>query len=117
MPTALALIAGQAAAVDLTCGMRDAACLGGCAQTNVQFTVNPAQFADPVSPRDPPRRQVTTVTVGNSTFTAQPILLSGGIVGFDDGTGHRLMIVQPDGAARLTLQIQDRVLIGHCDKD
>ncbi|WP_245540841.1 hypothetical protein [Octadecabacter antarcticus] len=105
------------AAADLLCLLTDVNCLSDCAETSVHFSINTSQFVDAQDPNDPPRRQVSDVAIGDRRFTAQAIMMDGGIVGFHEDAGElgsALMIVQASGAARLTLQPQNITLRGMC---
>lgn len=112
----LCLMASPAVA-DLECVLQVRGCVIDCVETTVNFTIDTSQFVAPQSPRDPPRRQVATVTLNDATFVAQAIIMQGGVVGFHEDAGalgSRLMIVQPDGTARLTLQPSNQRLEGQC---
>ena len=105
------------AVAQFDCVLKDRSCVENCAQTEVRFDIDEAQFADPQDPNDPPRRQVTMVTQNNETFAATAIMMPHGVRGFHKDAGElgsRLMIVQPDGAARLTLQPDNVTLVGQC---
>ena len=115
----LCLVAGKSLATDLVCTLTDEACVANCAQTQVTFAIDFNQFVAPQNPNDPPRRQVTRVTVDADTFMAEAIAMDGGVLGFDhnDGSGGAtLMIVQPDGTTRLSRQPQGRILTGLCTR-
>lgn len=110
------LLADQASA-ELSCGLTDVTCDTNCAVTSVQFHVDKSQFVDAQDPADPPRRQVTQVTMGARMFNAQAIMMDGGILGFHEDAGEigsALMIVQADGSARLLLQPENQTLTGGC---
>ena len=117
---ALACILAGPAAANLSCSLTDKTCDTDCAVTSVQFHIDKNQFVDAQSPADPPRRQITNVTMGNRTFTAQAIMMDGGILGFHEDAGEigsALMIVQADGTARLRLQPSNQTLTGTCTPD
>ena len=100
------------AVAQFDCVLKDRSCVANCAQIEVRFDIDEAQFADP---HDPPRRQVTMVTQNNATFAATAIMMTHGVRGFHEDAGElgsRLMIVQADGAARLTLQPDNVTLVG-----
>jgi hypothetical protein len=104
-------------AADLSCRLTDSTCLTDCAKTSVRFSIDASQFVAPQDPSDPPRRQVSDVTMGDRRFNAQAIMMDGGIVGFHQDAGETaraLMIVQADGSARLTLEPENQTLIGTC---
>jgi len=108
--------AGPAAA-QWACVLTNEMCSTLCAKTTVSFAIDSNQFVAPHSPQDPPRRQVTTVTMNDATFVAEAIMMSGGVQGFHEDAGalgRRLMIVQPDGRARLSIQPQNIQLSGIC---
>lgn len=113
------LLAGQAHAQDYICYMRELPCASECSDTTVEFSIDTSQFAAPQDPNDPPRRQVTQVTLDDTSFSAEAIWMSGGIRGFhhDAGAlGSRLMIVQREGYARLSLQPENQTLTGFCTR-
>lgn len=113
-------LAGSAAQAALNCTLTNDACQIDCTHMNVQFEIDPNQFVAPQSPNDPPRRQVTTVTMDDIRFSAEAIMLAGGVVGFHEDAGEigrRLMIVQPNGSARLTLQPANEIWTGRCTDD
>ncbi len=104
-------------AADLNCVLSVKDCTSDCIQITVAFRIDPHQFVDPQNTNDPPRRQITRVQLDNEDFNAEAIMLPGGILGFHDDAGElgrRLMIVQPDGRARLTLQPKNENWVGHC---
>lgn len=99
------------------CTLTDPQCVQDCEPVEVTFHVDPNQFVAPQNSNDPPRRQVTTVVMNDATFVAEAILLDSGAQGFFEDAGElgsRLMIVQPDGSARLLLQPGRRVFEGTC---
>ena len=109
--------AATTASADLTCTLQRELCGTDCPVMPVHFAIDPAQFSAPVSADDPPRRQVTTVTLDDKVFVAEAILFPGGVSGFHEDAGDlgsRLMIVQPDGTARLSLLPQGEVWVGGC---
>ncbi|SLN15910.1 hypothetical protein [Pseudooctadecabacter jejudonensis] len=113
---ALPATTGQA---DWTCRLTQVGCDLICPDMQVAFEVDRNQFVNPQNPNDPPRRQVTTVTMDDATFVAQAILMAGGVEGFHEDAGalgSRLMIVRPDGTARLTLRPQNTEWTGQCVK-
>ncbi len=117
-PLAIALcVMAAPAAADLSCLLSDANCLTDCEETSVRFSVDASQFVAPQDPNDPPRRQVSDVTIGERRFTAQAIMMDGGVSGFHEDAGEMgsaLMVVQSDGSARLILQPENRTLLGRC---
>ena len=111
---------GSGAQADLNCTLTNDVCLIDCVQMKVRFEIDPNQFVAPQSPNDPPRRQVTSVTMDDIQFSAEAIMLAGGVVGFHEDAGEigrRLMIVQPNGAARLSLQPSNEIWTGLCTDD
>lgn len=113
---ALLLIAGPSwAQINCTLTMPD--CTTDCASMSVSFEIDASQFVAPQNPNDPPRRQITTVDMDGARFVAQAIMLPGGVRGFHEeagALGSRLLIVQPDGTARLSLQPQNQTWLGAC---
>ena len=99
------------------CTLQDQACLNDCVAMSVRFDIDRAQFVAAIDANEPPRRQVTFVTMDDQSFSATAILFPGGVSGFHEDAGEigsRLMIVQPDGSARLALQPSNQVWIGMC---
>jgi len=95
-------------------------CTTRCDDLNVQFTIDASQFVSAQDPSDPPRRQVTQVTMGDRQFIAEAIMMDGGITGFHEDAGSlgsALMIVQADGSARLSLLPENRLLTGQCTRN
>ncbi|MCF2870705.1 hypothetical protein L0664_06470 [Octadecabacter sp. G9-8] len=106
------------ALANFDCVLRDLGCVSQCKEISVKFAIDTAQFVAPQNPNDPPRRQITTVTQDRDVFSAEAILMPGGVRGFHEDAGEigsRLMIVQPDGTARLTLQPANLTLAGQCE--
>ncbi len=67
---------------------------------NLNFTIDRNQFSAAVHPQDPPRKQVTMVTLGGIRFSAEPMII-GETRGFwEDGEamGARMFTMQPDGS-------------------
>ena len=115
----LSLCATQSNAIDLSCTLQNAACFTDCADKSVTFSIDPNQFVAAQNPNDPPRRQVTTVNIDGIRFVAEAIMLSGGILGFHEDAGEigrRLMIVQPNNTARLSLSPANEVWTGTCTR-
>lgn len=75
----------------------------GDAQLRLRFDIDPASFSPPLDAKDPPRRQVSRVTIGaRPSFEAEALLSRGGTRGFWSG-GHGVMLTRaPDGTARMT---------------
>ena len=83
----------------------------------VRFEIDMTQFAPPVDPGEPPRRRVTTVSLGSQQFEAEPMVM-GELRGFwTDGedAAQVLMIIQPDGAATLTNAPPGTEKTGRCE--
>lgn len=85
--------------------------------TPVRFTIDRAQFAPALDPAEPPRRQVTTVTMDGTTFPAEPILM-GGVRGFwaaaRDGS-EKMMVMQSDGSAAYADSATGQRITGTCE--
>lgn len=114
------LLSGAPAWAQLSCILIEESCTADCDQTTVTFAIDEMQFVAPQDPYDPPRRQVTQVALNERRFTAEAIMMDGGVLGFHEDAGDvgsALMIVQPNGAARLTLQPENQTLIGTCVSD
>lgn len=106
-------------AAAFSCVLTDMACAMLCEETRVSFAIEPAQFVDPISPNDPPRRQTTQVAMNDARFVAQAIMMPGGVFGFHEDAGElgrRLMIVRADGSARLSLRPSNVTLTGTCTR-
>ena len=117
----VALLVGLAGPVQAgwSCDLMRENCEGECQTANVRFHIDPNQFVAPQNPNEPPRRQVTQVTMDRALFRAEAILMQSGAEGFyadAEAMGRRLMIVQPDGRARLTMQPQNITLTGQCTR-
>lgn len=103
---------------ELNCILTNTACDADCVELAVSFEIDETQFVAPQDASDPPRRQVTQVQMGSDRFIAEAILFQDSTRGFyEDGVelGQRLMIVRPDGAARLTLQPANEIWVGTCE--
>lgn len=113
----ICLAASPAAAAGFECSMANVACTTLCETMFVRFEIDETQFVAPQDPNDPPRRQITRVTLDDATFAAQAIMMPGGVRGFHEDAGDigsRLMIVTSDGAATMTMQPANIILTGHC---
>ncbi|WP_186766585.1 hypothetical protein [Puniceibacterium confluentis] len=90
---------------------------GGGAELLVAFGIDRTQFAPPLNPDEPPRRQESRVAMGDETFAAEPLLFDDGRRGFwtgDRQDGALLMMIAPD--SRATLSTQDgAVFTGDCE--
>jgi len=75
--------------------------------TTVQlgFHIDRNQFSPPVDAGEPPRRMVTHVMQGDTSFQAEPMLLANGVRGFwaDINDTSYLLTIQPDGTATYTV--------------
>jgi len=111
----VACLTGPASA--LTCDMTPEACTADCAELSISFDIDPAQFAAPHHPNEPPRRQTTAVAFGDTRFIAEAIMMKDGVRGFYEATAisSRLMIVQAGGNARLVVLPGEQIWTGHCD--
>ncbi len=86
-----------------------------CPVVELSFTIDSDQFALPYSPDEPPRKKVTTVTTGAARFSAEPILMAGGVRGFWAETfeGTHLLTFAPGKEAVYSRPIGER-LTGTC---
>ena len=85
--------------------------------TPVSFEIDHAQFSPPLIKGEPPRRQVTTVQMGDAQFPAEPILM-GDVRGFwaEGFAGSNVMLVmQTDGSATYTDTRAGQRLDGMCE--
>jgi len=82
----------------------------------VRFTIDRNQFASAISSDEPPRNKVTTVTIGTEQFTAEPILMAGGVRGFwkESFEGSHLLTFSVGDDAVYSRPIGQR-LIGECE--
>ncbi|MEL6958482.1 MAG: hypothetical protein AAGL89_05960 [Pseudomonadota bacterium] len=113
----LTAIAGPASAWECALTLQD--CFDNCDKMQVRFEIDDSQFAPPINPNDPPRRQVTLVEMDGARFAAEALKMGGGIEGFYEEAGElgsRLMIVQPNGSARLSLRPINEVWTGQCSE-
>lgn len=113
----LCFVTGQANA-EIVCELTREMCRSDCDVKTVRFDVDAAQFVAPQSTDDPPRRQVTMVTLDGARFVAEAILMPNGARGFHEDAGalgSRLMIVQPDGMARLFVMPENVTYLGVCE--
>ena len=105
----LLAVSGTSALADLiTCDMSG---------TPVLFEIDLAQFSPPLIKGEPPRRQVTTVQMGDAQFPAEPILM-GDVRGFwaEGLAGSNVMLVmQADGSAIYTDTRAGERLDGTCE--
>ncbi|MFW2544520.1 hypothetical protein ACN2XU_17935 [Primorskyibacter sp. 2E107] len=88
-----------------------------CDNTEIRFTIDADQFAPPLDRGDPPRRRVTQVRFGETSFEAEPIM-SGETRGFwlqtADGRA-RLLTIRADGAALYSEDPSGQTWPGHCE--
>jgi hypothetical protein len=84
-------------------------------RTTLSFDIDRNQFAPPVDAREPPRRKLTTVFLGNIAFEAEPILLQGRR-GFwaELEDGSHLFTIDADGSAIYSTLPEGRKLTGTC---
>lgn len=90
---------------------------GGAAVT-LRFESDQRQFAPAISPDDPPRQLRSHVIQDGQHYVAEPFQMAGGVRGFwadDRRDGAVLLMVEADGAARMTDQALDQVLSGRCE--
>lgn len=69
---------------------------------DLRFDLDPASFAPPVDPADPPRRRVSRVRMEDAEIEAEAILGQNGSRGFWASAQGLLMTVSPDGSARMS---------------
>ena len=83
----------------------------------VRFAIDASQFAPAQDASDPPRRQVTTVRMGDAAFSAEPFII-GDTRGFwttrDDGA-EVLLVMQPDGATVYSDARRAGTMTGTCE--
>lgn len=83
----------------------------------VQFEIDQSQFAPAVDPNEPPRRRVTTVQLGPTSFLAEAMRM-GDMRGFSvegtEGT-EMMMVMQGDGTAMLKNALTGTKLTGTCE--
>ncbi|WP_157058892.1 hypothetical protein [Loktanella sp. 5RATIMAR09] len=103
-----ATIAGPAVADVISCDLSG---------VPVRFAIDASQFAPAQHPADPPRRQITTVQMGDTAFAAEPVIL-GDTQGFwatqADGA-EVLFVMQPDGTAIYTDTRNAAPMTGTCE--
>ncbi len=91
---------------------------GGGPEVSLHFGIDRGQFAPPQSPEDPPRRLRSIVTMGETRFAAEPLLMEGGRRGFwtqERAEGPAMMVIEPEGAAKLTDVNSGTVYVGTCE--
>lgn len=91
----------------------DCAMTRGDASLTLRFDIDPASFAPALDAGDPPRRQVSRVTVGDSGFMAEAILSETGQRGFWAPARNWLLTMERDGKARLSAA-QGSAWNGYC---
>lgn len=83
----------------------------------VAFAIDASQFAPAQDASDPPRRQVTTVQMGDAAFSAEPFII-GDTRGFwttqEDGA-EVLLVMQPDGTAVYSDTRDGTPMTGTCE--
>lgn len=83
----------------------------------VQFEIDRAQFAPALDLKEPPRRRITTVQMGDAQFPAEPIRM-GDVRGFwAEGLGGSevMMVMQGDGSAVYADTRAGERLTGTCE--
>jgi len=84
---------------------------------SARFEIDRAQFAPALDAQEPARRRVTTVSMGDATFPAEPIMI-GGTRGFwAEGMGGTdiMLVMQPDGTAVYANPSAGERLTGTCE--
>ena len=83
----------------------------------VAFDLDRAQFAPPVDDGEPPRRRLTSVTMGNAQFPAEPFIIADAIGFSAEGMGGSeiMMVIQADSSAMLADPRADMRLSGTCE--
>lgn len=102
----------DARVTDIACTLSD-----GTTPRSLSFAIDASQFADPVNPDDPPRQQRTQVTMNGAVFVAEPMILPGNRRGFwaeNLGDTELLLIIDPDGSAKLSDTSLGAVFVGSC---
>ncbi|MDU8912114.1 hypothetical protein [Aestuariicoccus sp. MJ-SS9] len=88
-------------------------------EVTLGFEIDRAQFAPAVDGGEPPRRAETLVEMGGDRFLAEPILMATGHRGFwaESHEGRELLLlIAPDGSARLSDSGRDADLEGTCSE-
>lgn len=83
----------------------------------VRFEIDRTQFAPALDAKEPTRRHVTTVTLGDAVFPAEPVII-GDVRGFwAEGIegSDVMMIMQPDGRAVYSNPRAGERLTGICE--
>jgi hypothetical protein len=101
---AAGLAAGLAQAAPQT---HDCALTRKDGKLHLQFYMDTASFAPPVNRADPPRRTVSRVTLGDTTFAAEAILTEDGTRGFWAPGRDWLLTLGRDGTARMSDETPD----------
>ena len=83
----------------------------------VRFEIDRTQFAPPVNIGEPTRRRLTTVSMGDAEFPAEPIMM-GDVRGFwAEGMGGSdiMLVMQGDGSAIYANTRAGERLTGTCE--
>lgn len=83
----------------------------------VQFEIDRAQFAPPINKAEPEQRRITTVSMGDAQFPAEPIMM-GDVRGFwAEGLAGSdvMMVMQGDGSAVYADTRAGERLTGTCE--
>lgn len=91
---------------------------GGGAAVSVAFDIDRRQFAPAASPDDPPRQMRSVVAQDAQRYIAEPFLMEDGVRGFwaeERVGGAALLVIQKDGAARMTDEAIGAMLVGRCE--
>ena len=84
--------------------------------TPVSFAIDATQFAPAINKNEPERRRITTVSMGDATFPAEPLMM-GDVRGFwAEGMGGSdvMMVMQSDGSAVYSNTRAGQRLTGTC---
>ena len=83
--------------------------------TTLAFEIDHNQFAPAFDRNEAPRRKVTTVSMGDTAFAAEPIVMQGRR-GFwaEHGNVSHLLTVEQDGSAVYSQMPQGKKLAGTC---
>lgn len=104
----IATMAGSAMAEVVTCDLSG---------IDVSFEIDRTQFAPPINKGEPIQRRVTTVTMGDAQFPAEPILI-GNTRGFwAEGMGGSdvMLVMRADGSAVYADSVTGERLTGTCE--
>ncbi|MFZ5961744.1 hypothetical protein ACOXXX_02235 [Thalassococcus sp. BH17M4-6] len=99
--------------LDCTLQAEDAA-----VESRLRFEIDRRQFAPATSPNEPPRQVRSYVTQDGVRYVAEPFLMQGGVRGFwaeNRQGGSALLVIEADGAAKMTDQALGLALTGTCE--